>query len=167
LVETEEVEYPCPKCGHYEKPYMYNRKGYAYMLCSKCGVQYKTSTKVSANFRKLCSRVAKKPNRTQGYYTPIEKKIKQLLDKNGYREGIDYIHNCRVRNGKSYYWLDFYIPSEHLVIEVDPKIWHTRWNREESDKRKYTFLKEQGLNVISVTEKDYKRIEEVLRWRNL
>jgi len=163
-VKTEMMTYPCPHCGTYNLPYMHTKSGIAYMLCSNCGVQYKTSTKVSANFRKLCSRVGSKPNRSQGYYTPLEKKVKRLLEKCGYREGIDYIHNVRVRNGRKYYWCDFYIPKEDLIIECSPSIWHTRWNREKSDEEKYGFLMSNGLKIVTVDDKNYKEVVKYLKW---
>jgi len=161
---TQYVTYPCPKCGTYNLPYMHNRDGYAFMLCSKCNVQYKTSTRVSASFRKFCSKVARQPNRDPTYYTSTEKKVKKLLDEFKYREGLDYFHNVRVKNGKRYYWLDFVIPLEHKVIEVSPSIWHRMWNRQSSDKRKYQFLQNNDFTVIEVNERNYADILRRSLW---
>ena len=155
-VETEVISYPCPNCGTYTKPYMHVN-GYAYMLCPKCNVQYKTSTKVSANFRKLCSRVASNPTRSQGYYTSSEKKVKAVLDKLGLREGIDYVHNCRVKNGRTYYYPDFLLHYKRIIIEVSPSIWHTRWNREDSERKKKEFFKQLGFTIVELGDEDFKR----------
>lgn len=163
--ETEVMTYPCPECGTYNKPYMHTKDGYAYMLCKNCKVQYKTSTKVSANFRKFCSKIASKPNKSQSYYTSLELKVKRILLKLGYREGIDFIHNCMIPNGKVKYYVDFYLPKESLVIECSPSIWHNMWNREESDRRKMEFLMSEGLNVLEVDEKSYRNVESVLNRR--
>ena len=164
FIQTQEVKYPCPKCGTYTKAEFIDKKGYAYCLCPNCKTQYKTSTKVSINFRKFCSKVASEPNRSQLHYSSLEKKVKDILDSFGYREGIDYIHNVAMRNGKSIYYVDFYIPSESKVIECNGTIWHELWGRKESDKRKIKFLKDNGLTVIIVTEKT-KNLKEYLAQR--
>jgi len=188
-VETEVVEYPCPNCGTYNKPYMHTRTGYAYMICSNCKVQYKTSTKVSANFRKFCSKVARKPNRSQGYYTPQEEMVRKVLLELGLREGIDFVHNCRVKNGRSYYWIDFMLHTRRLAIEVDPSVWHRKrsrmsldtpsdprdddwieidqsaspivWNRGISDQRKEEFLVSNGFRVIHLSDSELKSIDRI------
>jgi len=166
-ISTELVDYPCPSCGKYNKPYMHS-KGYAMMVCSQCGKQYRTSVKVSSQFRKFCSEVAKKPNRSQSYYTSFESKVRDILLENGYREGIDFIHNVRVPlkvEGKTrYYWLDFYIPHEDLVIECNPKIWHHMWNRQTSDRVKYELLEKEGLKILLVSERNIKEINRYLKW---
>jgi len=153
------TKFPCPKCGEYFEPYLINSKGRAMMECPKHGL-YETKIAVSKNFRIFCSRVAKQPNRSQSYYTKSEQKVKDFLEKNGYREGIDFIHNVRVKLNSRYYWLDFYIPRERLVIEVSPKIWHKMWNRQESDKTKYQTLRRNGLRVVEVHDKNYKEVLE-------
>jgi len=69
-------------------------------------------------------------------------------------------YNVRVKLNSRYYWLDFYIPRERLVIEVSPKIWHKMWNRQESDKTKYQTLRRNGLRVVEVHDKNYKEVLE-------
>lgn len=161
-VPTEVVKYPCPICGSYNPPFMHTADGYALMECPKHGL-YKTSVKVSKNFRKFCSKIAKKPNRTQGYYTPGEQKIREFLtERCGLREGIDFIHNCRIRSEHSYYWVDFYLPKLELIIEFSPRIWHNMWGRRESDQRKREFLESNGLRVIDISDKDLENLEEIL-----
>jgi len=165
-VKTEEVEYPCPKCGTYNLPYMHS-KGYAMMLCKKCGIQYKTSMKVSAHFRKFCSDIASKPNRSQSYYTSLEKKVKKILERNGYVQGRDYFHNIMFVNQEDKrrkYFVDFYIPEEHLILECNGSIWHDLWNRKESDRRKIKYLEKLGNIVIIITEKNPEEVEKYLRW---
>jgi len=149
---TELSKYPCPACGEYNKPYMINSKGKAIMFCKKHGT-YETSIKVSKHFRKICSKIGRKPNRSQTYYTSLEKQVKSELDKKGLIEGIDYIHNVRIRdpNRKGvYFWLDFYLPRIGLVIECSPSLWHQRWSRDKSDSRKISLLESYGLKVLIV-----------------
>jgi len=161
-VPTEELEYPCPKCGVYSKPYMYDRKGYAYCLCSNCGIQYRTSVKVSASFRRLCSQVASKPTRSPSYYTPQEKRVKEELDRLGLLEGVDYFHNHRVPNDTgSYYYPDFLLPKLRLLIEVSPSIWHTRWNREESENRKREFFRRLGFRILELDDRTLRSRESI------
>jgi len=170
MVKTELVKYPCPKCGIYYEP-EFHMNGYAFMECKEHGL-FKTSVKVSKNFRKFCSKIAKKPNRSPYYYTSSEKKIKDILDKAKYIEGIHYFHNVRVkdttrknkRGGPIYYWLDFYIPEERLVICVNPTIWHRMWSREKSDNKKNKFLESLGLKVIEIDEKSSHKIKKYLKW---
>ena len=163
-VKTVEVEYPCV-CGTYNKPFMYYADGSALCVCKSCGKQYKTSIPVSVNFRKLCQRLGSKPNRSPTYYTSTEREVKKYLEKCGYREGLDFWHNVRVKLDGRYYWLDFYIPKENRVISVSPKIWHSRWGREKSDKEFNRRIKAIGLKHIVVDEKNYKKIlQDHLEW---
>lgn len=165
-VPTEEVEYPCPKCGTYTKPYMHSRDGFAYMICPKCNVQYKTSVAVSANFRKFCSKVGSAPNRSPSYYTSSEEKVRYFLQNRGLLEGLDFFHNARVgpfkneKNRKVYYWVDFAIPKYKLIIEVSPNVWHRLWNREEADERKNIILTNLGWKVIHLDEKDLNQLNK-------
>lgn len=165
-VQTEEVSYPCPRCGNFEKPYMYSKDGYAYMLCSKCHTQYKTSTAVSANFRKFCSKVGSKPNRSPTYYTSSEEKVRRFLQRRGLLEGLDFFHNARIgpfENGnkrKVYYWIDFVVPSKRLLIECSPSIWHRMWNREEADKRKNQLVEQLGWTIIHLDEKELNQLNK-------
>lgn len=165
-VKTVEVEYPCPKCGTYNPPYMHDRKGFALMLCSKCKCQYKTSTAVSANFRKFCSKVGSKPNRSPTYYTSSEEKVRRFLKNRGLLEGLDFFHNSRIgpfineNENKVYYWCDFVIPEKKLVIEVSPSVWHKMWNRESADERKNKILEDLGWEVIHLNEKDVNQLNK-------
>lgn len=162
-VPTEEVGYPCPKCGRYYTPYMHTRDGYALMICEEHG-QYKTSVRVSANFRKFCSKIARKPNRSQSYYTSTEALVRKVLEDNGYRQGRDFFHNIMIEKDKrSKYYVDFLLPSENLIIEVDPSVWHNMWNRNSSDSKKYSYLESLGYTVVSVNEKNYKELGRILQ----
>lgn len=159
-IKTEPMKYPCPNCGRYELPYMHTKTGYAYMLCSKCKTQYKTSTKVSASFRKFCSKLGSKPNRSQGYYTSGEERIRQYLIRRGLLEGYDFIHNSRIYNKetKNYIWVDFFLPryNRPIFICYNPDVWHKLWGREKSDKIKLRYLKKLG-KVVVLKDKIMKR----------
>jgi len=159
-IKTQMVEYPCPACGKYHLPFMISKDGYAYMLCTKCKSQYRTSTAVSANFRIFCQKVGSAPNRSASYYTSSEKEVKKLLEDLGLREGIDFIHNCRVKNYDTgtYYWIDFYLPHFRAYISMSPSIWHRMWGRHKSDVQKLKYLTKAGLYPIIVNEKNYKEV---------
>jgi hypothetical protein len=142
---------------------MISSKGKAMCECPKHGL-FETSIAVSKNFRKLCQRIGSKPNRSQAYFTSSEKKVKELLESNGYVLGRDYFHNILIPNGKRHYYVDFLIPNEKLIIEMSP-FWHKLWNRQESDKRKKEYLESLGYMVVEVDEKNYKSVEDYLKWR--
>jgi len=161
-VPTEMTEFPCPICGKYFKPYMTRKDGKALCECPEHGL-YQTSIAVSKQFRMFCSKIASKPNRSQSYYTSLEKKVKQILDKLGYRAGVDYIHNCLIPNGRHKYYVDFYLPMLRLVIECNGSVWHNLWARRDSDKRKREFLESLNLKYIEIDEKTYKTIEDILK----
>jgi len=164
-LETEVVEYPCPECGRYNKPYMHNLKGYAFQLCEGCGTQYKTSTRVSASFRRYCSRTAQNPNRSPTFYTSSEKKVKKLMEAKGYVEGIDYWHNVRIADPERkgvYFWLDFYLPLQRLVVECSPRVWHALWDRRSSDRRKRLLVESYGLRYLEVDGEELDRLDHVL-----
>ncbi|MHA1290750.1 MAG: hypothetical protein ACTSPB_25480, partial [Candidatus Thorarchaeota archaeon] len=141
------MKYPCPKCGVYYLPYKHE-DGYAYMCCPADGV-FRTSIRVSFNFRKFCSKIASKPNRDPSYYTPGENKIRKLLIDKGLKEGKDFHHNYKfeivANNRKRHYWVDFYLKDYGVVLEYSPSIWHRMWNREKSDRMKYKLLSDMGI----------------------
>lgn len=163
-IATEEVKYPCPKCGVYNKPYMHTRKGFAMMKCSKCGIQYKTSVAVSVNFRKFCSKIARKPNRSPSYYTSSELKIKRFLDSLGLIEGLSYFHNQRVpiiiETKQRFFWPDFTLPDFRLMLGASPKIWHELWSRNGADERFSKYMDNLGWMVIHLDEKDLKQLNK-------
>jgi len=163
-VKTEFIKYPCPTCGKYFLPYMDSSKGYAFMICPEHG-QFKTSISVSANFRKFCSKVARKPNRSPVYYTSTEKKFKKYLEDLGFKEGIDFWHNVRVRyhNGSRYvyYWIDFLMRMLDIGFEIDPKVWHSLWNRDKSDRIKVKRILGDGIRLLSLSDKDLKNKDTI------
>lgn len=163
-IKTEELTYPCAKCGTYNKPYMHNKKGFALMVCSKCGIQYKTSVAVSKNFRIFCSKVGSKPNRSSSYYTSSEMKIKRFLDNLGFIEGLNYFHNQRIpviMNGKKrYFWPDFTLPDFKLILGASPSIWHKMWARNGADERFTDCMANLGWTVIHLDEKDLKQLNK-------
>lgn len=163
-LNTEKVSYCCPNCKTYNIPYMHNKEGIAFIQCKNCKEQYKTSVSVSKDFRKLCSKIASNPVKSSTYYTSAERKVKKYLERIGYEEGIDFIHNVRVCNkGKEkqvYYWLDFYIPELKLVIEASPRIWH-REDREVAEKRKYDYLSSKGLTVLTYDDRVLRKLRHI------
>ena len=157
---TRLTEFPCPVCGRYHPPEAV-LKTKAIMRCPEHGL-YEIDINRSLNFRKFCSEVASKDNRSPTYYTPQEQLVKECLEELGYIEGVTFFHNARVRNGKRYYWLDFILPVEKIVIEVSPSVWHRMWNRNESDRVKYEFLESLGLRVIELTDETLRSKKRIL-----
>jgi len=162
-MSTQLSKYPCSECGRLFIP-KYHLKGKAIMRCPTHGL-FETDVKKSLRFRKICSRIAKNMKRTQGSYSSLEKKFKKFLDELHFREGIDYIHNCRVKNNDRYYWLDFYFPrttiGKPVVIEINPRLWHNRWNREKSDNSKTEFLESNGVLVFNLLPKDLDNVSKI------
>lgn len=149
-MKTRRTKFPCPSCGIYYEPQTVT-KGKSFMLCKEHGI-FETDNKKSLSFRKFCSKLGSKPNRSQGYYTSGEERIRQYLLRRGLIEGYDFIHNARIYNEdtKSYYWIDFYLPRYKTPIFIcyNPDVWHKLWNRSKSDKIKIDFLKKLGKVVI-------------------
>ena len=153
----ERVPYPCPRCRSNYKVPIRHVNGWAICVCEIHG-EWRVSFLRSFKFRRLCSIAASKPNKSPDYYTPPELRIKRILDKLRVR----YEHNKPFRNGKVIYYPDFVITSPiKLIIEASPSIWHSRWNREESDRAKYAYFKSIGYEVLQLTEKD-KDIESAI-----
>jgi len=151
------VSYPCPECQSNYKIPLYHKDTWAICKCEIHGI-WKVSFLRSFKFRKLCSIVASKPNRDPEYYTPPELRVKRILDD----LNIRYEHNKPIKNNKSVYYPDFIIerPTK-IVIGVDPSIWHTRWNREKSDREKRLYFISKGYKYVSLTDKNRKE------WPNL
>ena len=153
MTETKLTSFPCPICGKFFKPYLSRKDGKAMMECPKDGL-FETSIKASKNFRKFCSKLGKKPNRSPNYYTAGERKIKEWLELNNMKEGLEFFHNSRVKLRGRWYWLDFVVPESRTVIEYSPEVWHKLWNRKSADERKKEALEELGYNLLSLNDKD-------------
>jgi len=148
---------------------MTKKDGKAMMECPEHGL-FETSIKLSRHFRKICSKIGRKPNRVQSKYSSLEQKVREFLESQGYIEGLDFIHNARVKRSMKkrsrYYWLDFYLPHEDLVIEVSPGLWHQRWDRPKSDKQKEAWLRDKGIRVVTITEaEEIEDLKRILQWQ--
>ena len=129
------------------------------MVCGKCKAQYRTSSIASFNFRRTSKKVASRSNKSQGYYTSGEQMIREYLIRSGLHEGIDFIHNARMKNDSSYFWIDFYLPYHYLAIEYSPKLWHNLDGKKEREERKKKFLKMHNIKLIDITvDEDIERI---------
>ena len=85
----------------------------------------------------------------KGHKTCIEKEFeKYLLEK-----GIDFEFQKRI--GK--YWVDFYLPSRNLIVELDGNYWHKKPNA-----KRDLFIKNQGFNLKHILFEKYsqKHIKE-------
>ena len=155
------AKYPCPKCrSEYYTPIRHEG---TWAIC-RCPIhgEWRVSFLRSFKFRKLCSIVASKPNKSPEYYTPPERQVKAILDK----LGVSYEHNKEFRNGNRRYYVDFYVSLSNpgsLVIEVSPSIWHSRWNRELSEERKREYFQSKGIEYIELTERNKSKWEDIIR----
>jgi len=154
--ETKLTSFPCPKCGKEYVPQI-TLKSKAMMICPEHGL-FERDIKRSLSFRKFCSKLGSKPNRSPFYYTSPERRIKKLLDE----LKIVYFHNVGIEVNGRKYWLDFYIPP-YTILSINPGIWHKLWNREESDRIKYLTLKEKGFPVVIADDKILKMKDEELK----
>lgn len=95
----------------------------------------------------------------------LENKFIILLNKMGYVQDIDYIHNHLVSNIKTFF--DFYLPKQNVIIEVDGDFYHCNPNSKYSipeydiqkknlinDKRKNTWCLNHNITLLRYWEKD-------------
>ena len=83
----------------------------------------------------------------KGKLTNIEKKfIDFLREKN-----IEYFYQYFLE-GKNY---DFYLPTFHLLVEVDGEYWHRMPQAIKNDLEKHIIAKDQGYKLLRITEKHW------------
>ena len=112
------------------------------------------------NFKKLCSKVASRPNKSPTYYNSFERKVLKALNDLGFRAGSDFFHNQRLLS----YYPDFMFPDKKVIIEVDGSIWHEYWDvPKKNRKRNQRIQKEVGFRVFRIKHDDFKNLEEKLR----
>jgi len=156
---TRLTKFPCPKCGVYYEPEA-TLKTKAIMKCTEHGL-FEIDINRSLNFRKFCSKIASKPNRSPFYYTTSELRIKEALDK----LNIKYFHNVGVEINGHKYWLDFYLPFYNVWISCDPSVWHKLWNRQSSDINKARSVVELGIKALPVKDEQLKlNSKELTAW---
>jgi len=87
------------------------------------------------------------------YNTRPELKMKDLLDK----LGVEYVFQKRILD----YFVDFFIPSKNLIIEVDGNYWHNYPYGTEKDKIRDIRLKAEGYEVLRFWESDILKMEAI------
>lgn len=85
---------------------------------------------------------------TRNRPSSLEKAFMQMLD----AWGVKYIHQKRI--GACV--VDFYLPREHLVVEVDGEYWHSRPGAQEKDRRRNAYLRRRGFRVVRLPEAMFK-----------
>jgi len=145
--ELELTKFPCPKCGVYYTPEQI-LKTKAIMKCKEHGL-FEIDINRSLNFRRFCSEIASKPNRSPFYYSSTELKIKKALE---ILKKI-FFHNVGIELNNRKYWLDFLVLNPISILSVNPSVWHKLWNREKSDKIKYQELIKLNIPVIVLEDK--------------
>lgn len=80
----------------------------------------------------------------------IEIKVQEQLD----MLGIRYVQQKYINDGERGYFLDFYIPSKKLVIEVNGSYWHSLPNRIERDWFLEEYVKSTGRDIIFIWEQE-------------
>jgi len=95
-----------------------------------------------SNFALLASEAAIR-YRQNGEWSSSEIKLKNILEKMGLLENLDYWHNFKVLSPlKGEYKLDFYLPRWKTVIECD-SFWHDIGESRERDKLRDEWIKEK------------------------
>jgi len=97
-------------------------------------------------FQQYCSKVMENYERA-GKWSSTEKMVKAIFDDMGFILGRDYWHNFKLQNEyqTGYYSLDFFFPRERIVIECDPRLWHSKMgNREKADRKRDAWLRFLG-----------------------
>jgi len=133
------------------------------MICPEHGL-FEIDIKRSLYFRKFCSEIASKPNRSPFYYTSTEAKVKKALD----MINKIYFHNVGIELNGHKYWLDFLVVNPVSILAVNPSVWHKLWNREASDKIKYNELNKLNIPVIILDDRILKKkVEELAKWLSI
>jgi len=102
----------------------------------------KKGTKHPENFRRLASEAAINYYQN-GKWSKSEIKVKNILDKMGLVEEIDYWHNFRLKSPLGgIFELDFYLPKWNLVIECD-SFWHDLGESKAKDKLRDEWVREK------------------------
>ena len=86
------------------------------MHCNGCEAEYQTNTKRTSGFRIFSSKQGSAPNRSPAYYTGPERKVKEVFEECGLEEGITFFHNSRIKSEKGYYFVDFILPIEKIIV---------------------------------------------------
>ncbi|MEM2928015.1 MAG: DUF559 domain-containing protein [Nitrososphaerota archaeon] len=107
-----------------------------------------------------------------GKYTQEEKILEEILFKIGLEKDRDFFHNYRFRNDKKrgYFWVDFFLPKWHLIIEINGSIWHNFFKQAKTkDERRDKWFKRIGFNVLRIDssklkeEEERNRIEKIIK----
>lgn len=121
-------------------------------------------------FQRLASEVAT-DYYEDGKWSSFEKEVRGALNRLGFKEGRDYLHNFKVNNPtqSSFFEIDFFFPKFRLGIEVDGSIWHNLTPEISlKDKIKESWIKILGWKLKKLTSKDFeddvydKKLEEWL-----
>lgn len=86
--------------------------------------------------------------------TGIEKKVREALES----LSITYIqehpiqHNKKNNRRGSFYFIDFFLPSHNIALEVDGVYWHR--SRQDSDAKRDLFLASIGISVVRLTDQE-------------
>ena len=81
--------------------------------------------------------------------TSCEREMKALLD----GIGIQYV----AQHGIGRYFVDFYLPAQHLVIEVDGDYWHSLPGAKERDAKRARSIRAHRVRLVRVLESKLKK----------
>ena len=85
--------------------------------------------------------------------TSIEAKVKQALE----QAGIEYIQEAKL----GFYRVDFLLKDQNIALECDGEYWHSLAKAKFRDKRKDTYLRGKGLNVLRLSESTIVSTDEI------
>lgn len=131
------------KCCSRECGRLWSRRFQTEVTCTECGQKYMAAPSAVKKGTAFCSKACQ--HRHNGP-TSIEKMVYDAL----VSLGIEFIPEFHVGR----YWIDAYLPSLFIALEVDGDYWHSLPAQIARDNRKDAFLKTHGLHVVRITQSE-------------
>lgn len=123
-----------------------NNETYFVIKCNECGEQFKWYM-IGDTYRPYCKKCFKAP------FSKLEKELANYIS-----SFINIEENNRtILNGKE---LDIFIPTKNIAFEFDGIYWHNNKN----NSFKYEECKKKNIRLIRITESDWKRNNEKIKY---
>ena len=116
----------------------------AWWICKQCGKHFRMTIKDHTYGNERC------PNCTFYYKTSLPEQCVYFYVKKYFQDAINS-YKPHFLNGME---IDIFIPSLNLGIEYDGASWHKTRQKKESDNRKSSTIRENGISLIRIKEQD-------------
>ncbi len=96
----------------------------------------------------------------KGKWTSQEIKLRKILENLGLKLKKDFFHNYKLQNSNQtgYYSLDFLLPKQRLVIEINGSLWHEYLDGvKEKDLERDKWLNNLGFQVLRIKSEEIDR----------